>query len=117
MLSPDRMERLRKALIEERDQLQADMNGLDTEMLVNDTNAGVGNHPAEDASLMYEQEAFVSLRRNDRSQLEQVEHALERMERGTYGICQRCGREIDFARLKAKPEAALCMDCHKLAEL
>jgi DnaK suppressor protein len=36
---------------------------------------------------------------------------------GTYGVCERCGEEIDFARLKAIPQTTLCMACRKLAEL
>lgn len=40
-----------------------------------------------------------------------VSRALERIERGTYGECVRCGADIAAARLEARPEAALCIDC------
>ena len=40
-----------------------------------------------------------------------VKRALARIEDGTYGQCVRCGRSIAPARLKARPEAALCIDC------
>ncbi len=117
MLSAERMERLRQALLTERSRLHEDLDNLQPNQSSMDTNSGVGNHPAEDASLTYEQAALLSLRRNDEATLPEVEHALQRMQRGTYGVCERCGREIDFARLKAKPHARLCMDCQKLAEL
>lgn len=40
-----------------------------------------------------------------------VKNALLRMERGTYGVCVRCGDPIDLERLEARPEAALCINC------
>lgn len=40
-----------------------------------------------------------------------VKRALARVEDGTYGICVRCGADIAEARLDARPEAALCIDC------
>lgn len=40
-----------------------------------------------------------------------VRRALRRIEDGTYGACVRCGEEIAPARLEARPEAALCIDC------
>lgn len=45
-----------------------------------------------------------------------VRRALSRIEDGTYGICVRCGDEIAPARLAARPEAALCIDCAWKAE-
>lgn len=40
-----------------------------------------------------------------------IEHALERLTAGSYGICQRCGRPISTERLDARPAAELCIDC------
>jgi len=45
-----------------------------------------------------------------------VKRALARIEDGTYGECVRCGEEIAPARLDARPEAALCIDCAREAE-
>jgi RNA polymerase-binding transcription factor DksA len=45
-----------------------------------------------------------------------VRRALARIGRGTYGLCVNCGREIAPARLAARPEAALCIDCARSAE-
>jgi DnaK suppressor protein len=39
------------------------------------------------------------------------------MDEGAYGRCERCGDVIDFARLKAVPQASLCMSCQRQAEL
>jgi len=44
-----------------------------------------------------------------------VKRALARIEDGTYGECVRCGEEIAPARLEARPEASLCIDCARAA--
>ena len=56
------------------------------------------------------------LYRNEQDILVQVEQALTRLDKGTYGICERCGSEIDFARLKAIPYASLCIRCQQRME-
>jgi Prokaryotic dksA/traR C4-type zinc finger len=48
--------------------------------------------------------------------LVEVEHALERVRRGCYGRCQRCGGCIDFERLLALPTAERCWPCQQSAE-
>lgn len=45
-----------------------------------------------------------------------VKRALARIQDGIYGECVRCGEEIAPARLEARPEAALCIDCARAAE-
>ena len=46
-----------------------------------------------------------------RETLGEVERALEKIESGSYGVCEDCGQPINPARLEAKPAARLCMDC------
>ena len=43
--------------------------------------------------------------------LNEVEHALGKFDNGGYGVCEACGKEIASARLEARPEARLCIDC------
>ncbi len=43
--------------------------------------------------------------------LTEVEHALEKFDQGTYGVCENCGAEIPEVRLEAKPAARLCINC------
>ncbi|HET8697351.1 MAG TPA: TraR/DksA C4-type zinc finger protein [Gammaproteobacteria bacterium] len=52
----------------------------------------------------------------DVDELRAVQHALARLKRGQYGICQSCGRPIDPARLEALPQAVLCVSCQARAE-
>lgn len=50
------------------------------------------------------------------SEIASVKRALARIEDGNYGECVRCGEDVAPARLDARPEAALCIDCARLAE-
>ncbi|GBD84692.1 general stress protein 16O [bacterium BMS3Abin02] len=56
-------------------------------------------------------EAELSLVRNTRELLAQVEDALRRLDAGTYGICVDCGKRIPAARLTALPYTTLCVEC------
>ena len=48
--------------------------------------------------------------------LESVNMALRAMDKGRYGICERCGNPIDPARLEVRPDATLCLDCQREVE-
>lgn len=72
---------------------------------------GLGNHMADDGTEAFDQAASLSLHLNEQSLLDQVDRALARMEKGTYGVCERCGEPIDYARLEAIPYASLCIRC------
>jgi DnaK suppressor protein len=59
----------------------------------------------------YEQEITLGLLGNEEEVLQQIDAALERIENGSYGKCEECGRLIAKARLDAIPYAALCVRC------
>ena len=115
MLTPERIARLRGYLLEEQASLRQELVSLEDS--VQEANVGLGNHMAEDATAAFDQATAVSLRRGHELALKEVERALHRMDADTYGRCERCGDEIDFARLKAVPQASLCMTCQRQAEL
>jgi RNA polymerase-binding transcription factor DksA len=48
--------------------------------------------------------------------LQDIEHALEQVQSGKYGICERCGKPIDPERLEIFPETTLCVDCKRESE-
>jgi len=106
--------RLRKKLENERAELRETISHY--EVAARNKKPGLGNHMADDGTEAFDQAASLALNRNERLLLERVERALTRMDRGTYGICERCGEEIDFARLKAIPYASLCIRCQQHAE-
>jgi DnaK suppressor protein len=47
---------------------------------------------------------------------EKIRHALDRIERGVYGLCESCGEAIAPARLEAKPSVSLCLRCQERHE-
>jgi DnaK suppressor protein len=101
---------LRSFLEDERERLQTLIAQTDAEGA---ENLGYGNHMADDASEAFEQAKELALHENAKQLLAQVTDALERFEQGTYGICERCGIEIDPARLKALPYVTLCLHCQQ----
>jgi RNA polymerase-binding protein DksA len=97
-------------LEDERVRLEAVLAKMDAEGVAN---LGYGNHMADDASEAYEQAKELALHENAKQVLAQVTDALERFDKGTYGICDQCGAEIDPARLKALPYVTLCLHCQQ----
>jgi len=65
----------------------------------------------EEATESLELEKRLALENRIREQLAEVEHALQKLQKGTYGLCDVCGQPIDPARLEALPQASLCLDC------
>ncbi len=65
----------------------------------------------EEATEALELEKRVIMEKRIRDQLVEVEHALHKLAEGTYGRCDVCGQPIDPARLKALPQATLCLSC------
>lgn len=76
-------------------------------------NLGYGTHMADDATEAYEQAKELALRQNAEKLLDQVNDALEDLDKGTYGTCRLCGEQIDPARLKALPYVTLCLRCQQ----
>ena len=68
----------------------------------------------EEATETLELEKRLALENRVRQELVGIEHALEKVEKGTYGTCDNCGQPIDPERLEALPQASLCMSCKAL---
>lgn len=65
----------------------------------------------EEATETLELEKRLVLENRIRQELAGIEHALEKFEKGTYGLCDNCGQPIDPERLEALPQANLCLKC------
>lgn len=68
----------------------------------------------EEATETLELEKRLALENRIRQELAGIEHALDKFEKGTYGMCDNCGQPIDPERLEALPQASLCMNCKAL---
>ncbi len=75
-----------------------------------------GDDEADASSKLFEREHELALSNNTRELLEQTEHAIARIEAGTYGVCESCGKPIGKARLQAFPRATLCVACKQRQE-
>ena len=71
------------------------------------------NHPADIGSESFEMEKMMTLNNNQQKLLDDINDAIEKIEKGTYGICETCSSEIDYERLKAIPYARECINCAK----
>lgn len=74
------------------------------------------DHFADSGTDTFERERDLSLERNVKDILERVNQALKQIEKKKYGVCARCGKKIDMARLRALPYADLCIECKKEEE-
>jgi RNA polymerase-binding transcription factor DksA len=73
----------------------------------------VGQHPADVADFTFQSEMQQTTRRILDHETAQVAAAMRARDRGSYGVCQECRRPIPTERLKARPQATLCVDCQR----
>jgi len=112
----------RRLLDAERARLTEVRAGFDDEGLDQSETESVGElssidqHPADLGTETFEREKDVSIIEQVEAELADVEHALRRLDEGTYGRCEACGRPIGDARLDAIPAARLCVDDQAKAE-
>jgi DnaK suppressor protein len=72
--------------------------------------------PADRASAEAERNFLLRIRERERKLIAKIREALERIENGTFGICEECGDDIDLERLKARPVTTLCIECKRKQE-
>ncbi len=101
-----RLESERARLIEESEQLQASASTP-----AERREGSPFGKREEEANETLELEKRLALEKRIREQLADIEHALDKFEKGTYGFCDICGQPIDPARLEALPQASLCLNC------
>jgi DnaK suppressor protein len=75
-----------------------------------------GDDQADTGTKTFEREQEITLANNVRERMGQVERALDRLDDGQYGWCERCGNAIPVERLAAFPSATLCVTCKQLEE-
>jgi DnaK suppressor protein len=67
--------------------------------------------PTDRASLESDRNFMLRIRDRESKLIRKIKKALERIENGTFGICESCGEEISIKRLKARPVTTQCIDC------
>jgi DnaK suppressor protein len=103
------LDSLRRQLLDEGRRLRAE---LAEEQIETPEPMTYGSQAAA-ASQVFDQNRQQALRERAQRELVQVEAALARLDAGTYGICQSCGKPIDPARLEVLPWAQFDLDCQR----
>lgn len=121
-LSKKELAEFRQMLLEKRRVLCGDMNGMANEAFRANRQDGSGDlstmpvHMADVGTDNYEQEFTLGLLESERQLLREIDQALDRIEKGTYGICLGTGKPIGKARLTAKPWAKYCIEYARMVE-
>lgn len=86
--------------------------GIDVTFPFNSTGdlSSYDNHPGDEGTELYEREKDLALYEHEREHLHDIEHALSLIEKGTYGRCEVCGKEIPYERLSVLPTATTCSE-------
>ena len=114
MLTKKKLGEFRKLLDERLDELLHEANKTVTGMTSHKENLP---DPADRATLESDRNFTLRIRDRERKLIVKIKEAIDRIENGTYGICEMCGEEISEARLKARPVTTLCIDCKKSQEM
>ena len=113
-LSKKEIEELKAQLLAERKDLEAQYKELEESSFGTNQSEltgemGSDEEYADAGTATFERERDLSLVNNLRDLMERIDKALAKIEDGTYGLCDRCGKPIEKLRLKALPYANLCI--------
>jgi len=111
---------LKKRLLDERERVFGEIAELDADLSTSfEESSGESpydQHMAENATATLDREMDLTLQDTARATLAQIERALHKLDDGTYGRCDECGKPIGEGRLAVAPSATLCVDCKRLEE-
>ena len=121
-LTSAEIEKYRQLLLEKWVELLGDVNHIEEEALRTSRLDAAGDlssmpiHMADMGTDNFEQEFALGLMDSDRKILAEIREALQRIDKGTFGICEGTGKPIAKARLNAKPWAKYCIDYARMVE-
>jgi DnaK suppressor protein len=109
---------VRTELESEAASLRADLDKAASDIAerLSDSVRDAGDDSADAGTKAFEREHELALNQNAQDLLDQGERALARIDAGTYGVCESCGKPIGKARLLAFPRAILCVACKQREE-
>jgi len=116
------IEHFRQMLLEKRKEILKNVNEIEDEALKKSRQDATGDlssmpiHMADLGTDNYEQEFALGLMDSERNLIKEIDDALERIEQGTYGICEGTGKQITKARLEAQPWARYCVEYARTLE-
>lgn len=113
MLSKKKQEYFKKLLTEKLDELLEE--AIRTVSGMTDQRETFPD-PTDRASLESDRNFELRIRDRERKLIKKIRDALERLDEGTFGICEACGENISEKRLEARPVTTLCIECKKRQE-
>ncbi|MER6620524.1 TraR/DksA C4-type zinc finger protein [Streptomyces sp. NPDC000931] len=116
--TPEEAEEARAELTSEVLRLREEIDSSEQSLagLMRDSGDGAGDDDADTGTKNITREHELALAANAREMLTQFERALQRLDAGTYGLCENCGNPIGKARMQAFPRATLCVECKQKQE-
>jgi DnaK suppressor protein len=90
---------------------QALHNDFDSIVEASTSSNADDEHDPEGATVAFERAQVIALLAQSRSRLDDIDRAVQRCDRGSYGICEGCGEAIPAERLDARPAARTCLRC------
>jgi len=115
-LQKEKLEYFKKMLLKEREEILKTLDSI-AENEPNDSLkeelSSYDNHPADIATEMFQMQMNLNLKESEKLRLEEIQDALQRIEKGDYGKCLKCGKDIDEDRLEILPAALFCIECEK----
>ena len=112
-LSKEQVEEIRDSLIELRNKLLESAS----EQIRDPSNVAFeGGDEIDRADLEEERYLTFRIKGREATLIHKIDYALMKIESGTYGICENCGAQIPFERLKARPVTTMCFECKELEE-
>ena len=112
-MEAEKLEQFRQLLLDEMKALMSEADKTVHEM---GDDASHFPDPTDRATQESDRTFELRIRDRERKLVNKIREALERIENGTYGICEDCGGDISEARLKARPVTTQCIDCKIEAE-
>lgn len=111
------LEKFKAQLEAERDKIISGLNHLEDGTLKKSQRDASGDlsgysfHMADVATDNFDREFSIELAATEQQVLNKITAALKKVEDGTFGLCEVCGKKISLERLKAMPYASLCITC------
>lgn len=115
-LNPRDLEFYKNLLLQLRREISHDIDDLEADAFATDGDRLSVDNPADIGSESFAQEFSLELLQRDEATLGEIDDALDRVENGTYGLCEACEEPIPKARLNAVPHARNCIECQRKAE-
>ena len=110
------LESYKLLLTQLRREMSGDISDLEADAFATDGDRLSVDNPADIGSESFSQEFSLELLQRDEATLTEIDEALERVNKGIFGLCEGCEEPIPKVRLNAVPHARFCVECQRKSE-